>query len=613
MTTSRNAIGAVVEVKGTRILLNLEEAMRSYVSSGYEGVSEVGQPMDLFVIDGGANSIVCRVEEIFFAEPKRMDKNDAPLRQMSAIVIGSLSAKEGGDIDFSDQSWKLPALGSKAYPLIQKEMEAVITRRDAKDGIVLGVDAKSEQIDVFVDLNDFLARHVAVLGSTGQGKTNFISRIAQMIVAQNQKSRLVIFDINGEYAAAFQDNGSGANNETPGPLIKVTKIGRSPEDSPDDSVKYQRIPYYALGRQGIIRLLMPSDKTQLPALRFALEHLAYVESSGEDHAVWPINKENKNQKLRDDGSPNQQTAKYAEEARNLLIQARESQEQNTFDKWPPFSAIGCLCAEWACLKQDRSGWTRDAFHYSNIRPMIARIDALVSDGRFQEVIDISGEQEFCARGADNKNISMGESTKALTEEIFGKIDQKDGHWNVHIIDLSSVATDLMPYVAGPLLEAYADELFSRGPGKTHPTLLVLEEAHHYLTHQVADDGGNSTLAYERLAKEGRKFNLSLMLSTQRPSELSSSVLSQCGTWCVMRLTNESDLRILQSASDSSDKYSFSRVSSLTRGYAYVFGNGISTPQIIKTSLADPQPDSKDASFSEKWKGGKMSPSPSRTD
>jgi DNA helicase HerA-like ATPase len=220
----------------------------------------------------------------------------------------------------------------------------------------------------------------------------------------------------------------------------------------------------------------------------------------------------------------------------------------------------------------------------------------MADSVFREVIDIRGGTVF----SDAQPLSMSAATKSLVEYVFGKPQQQNDDWNVHIIDLSALTSDLMPFVVAPLLETFADELFSRGPGKTHPTLLVLEEAHHYLRQRAVEDSSLSSLAYERLAKEGRKFNLSVMVSTQRPSELSPSVLSQCGTWCVMRLTNESDLRTLQSATDSSEKISFSRVSSLMRGYAYVFGGSIRVPQIIKTKLASPQPDSQDAAFSAAW-------------
>lgn len=593
--SSQNHIGIVVEIKGNRILLNLEESMKSYVSSGLDGVTEISQPSDLFVVDAGADLIVCRVEELYFAEPKNVTKTETPLRQLSATAIGKLSQK-GELLEFNQQSWKLPNLGAKAYPMKRNELQSVLTYSDAEDVLPLGQDAKSEMFDVNVKLDDFLSRHIAVLGSTGQGKTNFISQLNQEILSRNKNARIVIFDINGEYSNAFAKHENGQRTKIPDwAKVNITKIGKAPDDLAAESpIKYLQIPYYTLGRQGIIRLLMPSDKTQMPALRYALEHLPFVVDS-DDNTVSPFNKDPIGARLRNDGAPNAD-AKDANLAR-IKIEALKKLG-NTSEQWPSINAIACLCAEWSCLELKNGSWQRNSFNYSNVQPMIARIHALVSDSRFREVIKIDGGQDF----SEKKKLNLRQSTAKLVDEVFGRPIQDESHWNVHIIDLSSVTSDLMPYVVSPLLEAFADELFSRGPSNTHPTLLVLEEAHHYLRQRTIEESSLSSLAYERLAKEGRKFNLSLMLSTQRPSELSPSVLSQCGTWCVMRLTNESDLRTLQSATDSSEKISFSKVSSLMRGYAYVFGSSIRVPTIIKTKLASPEPNSHDAAFSKIWLG-----------
>jgi uncharacterized protein len=594
--SSRSPLGIVVEVKGNRILLNLENTMKSYVSSGLDGVTEISQPSDLFVVDAGSDLIVCRVEELYFAEPKTVSKTDMPLRQLSAIAIGRLTLEAEGLV-FNQQSWKLPNLGAKAYAMKRAELQTVVTVPDGVGVIPLGQDAKSEMFDLNVKLDDFLSRHVAVLGSTGQGKTNFISQINQTILERNKSARIIIFDINGEYSKAFSKiDEEGNRTKIPDwATIKVTKIGQQPSTlAAGNAVNYLQIPYYALGRQGIIRLLMPSDKTQMPALRYALEHLSFVKDN-EDQTVSPFNSLPTGAKLRNDGAPNE-GASDAAIAKGAIEVLRRVDNGATASSWPSLNAISCLCAEWACLEVGRTGYQRSAFNYSNVQPMIARIHALTSDSRFQEVINISGGNKF----SDSGNLKLSHSSRQLVEEVFGSRIQSNDHWNVHVLDLSAVTSDLMPYVVSPLLEAFADVLFSRGPSSTHPTLLVLEEAHHYLRQPTIEDSSRSTLAYERLAKEGRKFNLSLMLSTQRPSELSPSVLSQCGTWCVMRLTNESDLRTLQSATDSSEKVSFARVSSLMRGYAYVFGSSIRVPTIVKTRLADPEPNSQDAPFANKW-------------
>jgi DNA helicase HerA-like ATPase len=157
----------------------------------------------------------------------------------------------------------------------------------------------------------------------------------------------------------------------------------------------------------------------------------------------------------------------------------------------------------------------------------------------------------------------------------------------------------MPHVLGSLLELFAFELFERGPGATYPTSLVLEEAHHYLRSPRDDDSTGSGLAYERLAKEGRKFGLSLWISTQRPSEVSPTVLAQCGTWVAFRLSGDADLKAVQSAAEWVDRHEVSQIPGLPRQHALVFGSAVIVPTRVIAVDAFPIPKSSDPQF-ERW-------------
>jgi hypothetical protein len=195
----------------------------------------------------------------------------------------------------------------------------------------------------------------------------------------------------------------------------------------------------------------------------------------------------------------------------------------------------------------------------------------------------------------------GLDRKTLVNSVFGTEAYDPAGWMIHILDLSRLTQDLMPFVLGSLLELYAAELFRRGPGKTHPTMLVLKEAHHYLRQLPGDaDIGQHSLAYERLAKEGRKFGLSLTVSTQRPSEVSSTVLAQCGTWSVFRLSNDSDQRAVGAAAEAAGVNVTRQLSGLGRGEAIVFGAALPVPTRVSVIRPNPEPDSKDPPFEAAW-------------
>ena len=483
--------------------------------------------------------------------------------------MGFLSRKDG-QLSFSAQDWRLPVLGASAFPLSDAEVLATF---DAKPGargrIELGRDSRTGLLPFAVPVDDLLARHMAVLGSTGQGKTHFVAALLQTLL-KAPHARAVVFDVNGEYERALRPLGI---------RLKVTRLGSGGE----------RLPYYALGRQGLSRMLLPSERTQMPALRFALENLKYIKAN--EAGACPA--DNDEAVLFDDCRP--QNANLAE----LAMRRIRGGEVPPAHEWPHMRGLSCLAAEWYALRPDRGGnATRDAFHYSHIHALINRIRGLVEDERFREIVDVEGGP------AGSPEFSMAEEGRGLVTRLFGGQAEGDTTWSVHVIDLSRLTQDLMPFVLGSLLELYAAELFRRGPGNTHPTLLVLEEAHHYLRQLPGDsETGQHALAYERLAKEGRKFGIAMLVSTQRPAEVSATVLAQCGTWIVFRLTNESDQRAVSAAAEAAASNITRQIAGLARGEAIVFGAAASVAARILVARPDPEPRSADPRFEIEWRVG----------
>lgn len=586
MRRDRQSIGYVVEVDGPVVLLNLSESVRSHVTSHLEGLSSFEQPGDLIAIEAGSEALIARVVSLSFAEPRelhahmsRRNGEPEPLRQLRASVLGVLRRRDG-ELEFSAETTRLPALGSECMPLTAAELRATLslTGADERD-VALGHDARNRSVTVQVGLNDLLSRHVAILGATGQGKSHLVADLVQQIAANNQRSRIVIFDVNGEYFPAFSYLGK---------QVSYTAIGSVVGRNAPSGARAKRIPYYCLGRQGLFRLLLPSERTQAPALRFAIEHLAYVEgdSNGAKRVGGTSNT------LFDDCRQDGARAALSDLDQIKLKGARVS-------RWPHIRAISALAAENYSIEQGKNGPQRNAFNYGHIQPLVGRINSLISDTQFTSVIDVTGGPHCTA----NANMDLRLESAALVEELFGPAEYLEGSPNIRVIDLSQLTHDLMPLVLGPLLELFAEQLFRRGPNKTHPTMLVLEEAHHYLREVTSDAAtGQHSLAYERLAKEGRKFGLSLLVSTQRPSELSPTVLSQCGSWLVFRLTNDSDKKAVVAAAEETASNISGLLPGLGRGELMAFGSAFRIPARVKRhALAeDRSPDSLDPPFRDAW-------------
>lgn len=571
----RLPVGYVVRIEGSDVTLNLLDMHRGQLASHAQGVSSVTEIGSLLVLDAGSRALVMKVASLSFDEPREAHRlgigssthQTEPLRNISGVVVGRLS-REQGKARFTSDSLATPPLGAEAFPLSTEELAAILCCDDQDDvPIKLGDDLRGGG-SLNVGLKNLISRHVAVLGSSGQGKSCFTAAVLQQIV-KLPSARIVVFDINGEYEAALNLPG------LPNGAVKCTTIGGPDADT-------FKIPYYALGRHGLNRLLIPSEKTQRPALTFALEHLHQVR--------WFA--QSKGAGLANDTVPflfDDCRQGGAADADSRIQQIRNGRA-GAATVWPHMAALAALVAESHGIQpSSRNGPERNAFSYSNVSPLITRINRFAEDPMFRAVVDVEG-----GAGTGTTLNWVHESTR-LVEQIFGG---QDVPWRVHIINLRHLSHDLTPFILGSLLELYAYELFRRGQEKKIPTLLVLEEAHHYLRPiGSGDDAGENALAYERLAKEGRKFGLALWLSTQRPSEISPTVLSQCNNWVSFRLTSEKDLAAIQSASEWADRREIRRIAGLPRQTAIVFGGSIAMPTLIRAADASPTPHSGDADFS----------------
>lgn len=570
----RDPFGYVVSIDGPNVTLNLKDAHRGHYASHRDGISGVTEVGGMFGLDGGVRLLVLRVRSLSFVEPREAHRagvgstsvHGEPLRHVEAVVVGALT-RRAGKLHFHADSLLSPVLGAEAFPLSQEELAAILCR-PSEDGfsVRLGEDVRGGGT-LTVPISDLLGRHVAVLGATGQGKSCFTAAILQQLLV-HPGARIVVFDINGEYAKALGRHALG-----PGAL-KQTALGGQQASL--------RIPYVALGRHGLGRLLLPSDKTQRPALNFALESLPYVRWFPRDEGVGLAGA--RSAVLFDDCRPNPSSDA------GVAIDTLRRRTATPGNVWPDMRALGCLVADSYCLQQGRYGLERNAFQYGNVAPLITRIRRYAEDPLFTSVVDVTGGAP-CRPDQLDWQIECSH----LVDEIFGGPGDS---WKLHIVNLRNVAHDLLPKILGPLLELLAFELFRRGQGSTHPTLLVLEEAHHYLRQVVEDeDGSKQMLAYERLAKEGRKFGLSLWISTQRPFEVSPTVLAQCGTWAVFRLTSDWDLRAVGSAAEWLDKHELHRIAGLARQQAVVFGSSVIMPVRVVAPTANPIPESRDPDFS----------------
>ncbi len=446
----RLPVGYVVRIEGSDVTLNLLDMHRGQLASHAQGVSPVTEVGSLLVLDAGSRALVMKVVSLSFDEPREAHRlgigssahQTEPLRNISGAVVGRLSRVQG-KARFTSDSLATPPLGAEAFPLSTEELAAILCCDDQDDvPLKLGDDLRGGG-SLNVGLKNLISRHVAVLGSSGQGKSCFTAAVLQQIV-KLPSARIVVFDINGEYETAFN------LPELPNGAVKCTTIGGPGTDT-------FKIPYYALGRHGLNRLLIPSEKTQRPALTFALEHLHQVRWFPQMRGAG----------LANDTSPflfDDCRQGGAAEAERRIQQIRNGQA-GTATAWPHMTALAALVAESHGIQPSRNGPERNAFSYSNVSPLITRINRFAEDPMFRAVVDVEGSP---GTGA---TLDWEKESTNLVEQIFGG---QDVQWRAHIINLRHLSHDLTPFILGSLLELYAYELFRRGQDNKIPTLLVLE-------------------------------------------------------------------------------------------------------------------------------------------
>lgn len=180
------------------------------------------------------------------------------------------------------------------------------------------------------------------------------------------------------------------------------------------------------------------------------------------------------------------------------------------------------------------------------------------------------------------------------------VDQNNRH-NVTIVDFSGIASDVLENttaLVGRLIFEFMQRIENRG---SFPVVLVLEEAHHYIPEDAQTSRQErARQVFERIAKEGRKFGLSLLIASQRPSELSRTVMAQCNSFIVHRIQNPEDQQYFRSVVSSVSHDLLNQLPTLPQQSALVMGDCVTAPVQVNIRAVNPKPNSSDPSFSKEW-------------
>jgi hypothetical protein len=236
-----------------------------------------------------------------------------------------------------------------------------------------------------------------------------------------------------------------------------------------------------------------------------------------------------------------------------------------------------------------------------------RLSRLLADGRYDFITRIEKHEDPLGNylkalmGVDPTGGDTASDWPAAANYESQAASHAEGP-SVTIFDLSLVANDVLENVTALLGRILFDFAVRSQPRAEHPLLLVLEEAHRFIPSRQDPTNGSSRSAtvFERIAKEGRKFGLSLLLASQRPSELSETVIAQCGTVVAHRLTHEADQRLLRFATALSSRPLLDQLPSLAQQHALVTGVSTGVPVAVRIRDVEDPPEGNDPNFINTW-------------
>ncbi|OFX13958.1 MAG: hypothetical protein A2516_00585 [Alphaproteobacteria bacterium RIFOXYD12_FULL_60_8] len=411
-----------------------------------------------------------------------------------------------------------PTLGAAVY-LAEKDDIALVYAKPSAHCVKIGHLHQESSIPAFVQTNDLLSKHMAVLGTTGSGKSCTVTLILQAILGANPCGHVVLLDPHNEYSQAF-----------PGVAEVV-----------DPSNLY--LPYWLLNFEEMVTVLVregdkADQQSQIAILRDALMEVKKKSASDDDVRL----------ALTVD-SP---------------VPYRLSELVRTID-----AALGRLD------KPDRS---------APFLRLKSRLESMSSDKRFS----------FMFSGLLVRDSMTEVLSRVLRIPVSGK--------PLTIMDLSGVPSEIVDVVVSVICRMTFDFNLWSAEGQAVPVLLVCEEAHRYIPRKDEGAFSSTKRAISRIAKEGRKYGVSLCLVTQRPSELDESILSQCGTLFSLRLGNDQDQDFVSRALPENARSLLSVLPSLRSQEAVVVGEGVTVPMRIRFDHlpADRRPRSGSANFAAAW-------------
>lgn len=457
-------------------------------------------------------------------------------------LVGTLLNKSGTSKNVFKRTLNtVPSIDADCFLLQDKELSEFmnIISSNSKNPLKIGKYTISESSDANLDGNKFFQRHAVIVGGTGSGKSWTVATILEKAASLKSINSL-IFDLHGEYKPLGE-----LPNTT---LLKIA----GPSDTPaNENIIF--LPYWLLSYDEIEALLL--DRS-------------------------------------DSNAPNQSRTLFDLIIKYKKKKLEEEKKQDILDNFTVESPIPYKINEVLSGLEEKdtemvpgAKTEKQGSLYGKLTRFIQRLKSKQSDKRLNFIFNRGDELlDYCwFVSLVNKLLDFG---------------NKKG---LKIIDFSEVPSDILPLITGLIGRLIFSVQQWMEDKKRHPIALFCDEAHLYIPSSLKGGMEEKGLqSFERIAKEGRKYGISLVVISQRPSDVNKTILSQCGNFIAMRLTNPDDQNIIKRLfPDNLGDFS-ELLPILDIGESLIVGDASLLPSRVKIDMPTIKPDSATVDFWDEW-------------
>jgi uncharacterized protein len=564
-------IGTVQDVTGSTVTVALTDETATGVCFISGECYRVGQVGSFVRIPIGFIDLYGLVSQVGAgaAPSKELENSPYGNRWLQVQLVGEGRRDERFQRGISQH----PTIDDKVHIVTDKDLRSIYGPGEPTDFVSIGNLASAESIPAYVDINKLITRHSAIVGTTGCGKSTTVSGLLNSLSdsAAFPSARILVLDIHGEYGKALGDRANifkiGADTSKGQQELQIPFWALNFEELTKfafgdiDNSKYAiisdwliRLKKESIENRPILGVTPESITVDLPT-PFCLHKLWYELYQKDFMTVIP----------KPGTASNEVEPAYAKDGEGADLVGDVMNVQP-----PVFRTV-----KTTGPANERVQWGPEPI---GIRQQLASLGSKLRDPRYG----------FICNPGDWKPDINGMVKKDLDKLLQSWIGNSKP---VTILDLSGIPATILNDIIGTVLRILYDAVFwgrnlPEG-ARERPLLLVLEEAHTYLGK---DNSGTAASAVRRIAKEGRKYGVGMMIVSQRPSEIDTTILSQCGTMIAMRLANNTDRGHITSAASDNLRGLFEMLPILRTGEAIIVGEAVSLP--LRTIIDPPPPDRK---------------------